>query len=532
LYSDSKSIKNTKLHPQCYYRARARWLNQTLNVAFEDILACNDQTEWKKNLNVTSVAIIFAASDLGNASSSYGHTFLKFINPNNSKNRDLIDYGIDYAADADPNEGIFYALKGLVGKYLGRFTMLPYHQKIREYLNAEGRDIWEYHLNFSPAEVDFLIDHILEMENARAPYYFFDENCSYQILKTLEVVKPTVNISDDFGPFVIPIDTIKKITRYTDWVKEVRFKKSLKTDYLQSIQNLNLNQKKSLKTVIQTLELPNDKPFNKDEQAALLEAALKHFAVEGFKKNTDFDQQKYELSAKRASLGQTEVIQTKTTSEPPHLSHDSSAVYLSTKTFEDNQKNRTGFYNIKYRNAFHDLEQPDNGTVPFSHNEIFSVSLNYFQDLKKFEFDRFTILKLYNLNPSNFLDSNMAWKLNAGLLNNWNYDFEGSSGLSYDLQLNKKFRYSFFLTGRLWSVEKYSFSGLGPELLIVYRPTNSLGFSYSSTYYFINKSSDFIRHQAALNWNLYRQFDLQTSFEKSDSFGSIFSLSAVFNFLL
>jgi len=163
-YSDAQlTTEQLGMHPQCYYLARSAWLQKKLNLDPQDILPCENRQQWKKNLNAQSVAIIFAASDLGNASSSFGHTFLKVINPNNAKNKELIDYGVDYSAQTDASEGLLYAVKGLVGVYPGRFAMMPFHQKIREYLNVDGRDIWEYHLNFTPDEVDFLISHLLEM---------------------------------------------------------------------------------------------------------------------------------------------------------------------------------------------------------------------------------------------------------------------------------------------------------------------------------------------------------------------------------
>ncbi len=170
--NDPQTTKNPDKHAQCLYLARTKWLSKALPINADDLMPCEAMKEWKKDLNVKSVALIFAAADLGNTSSSYGHTFLKIINPENAKNKDLIDYGINYAANTDASEGFFYAIKGLFGLYSGQFTMLPYHQKIREYINLEGRDIWEYHLNFTPEEVSFLVDHLIEMQIARAPYFF------------------------------------------------------------------------------------------------------------------------------------------------------------------------------------------------------------------------------------------------------------------------------------------------------------------------------------------------------------------------
>jgi hypothetical protein len=196
-FSESADLtKKYNRHPQCQFLARRAWLEKKLKIKSEDLLPCEERLAWKKQLGATKVSLIFASSDFGNPASSFGHTFLKLINPINAKNKDLIDYGVNYAADADESEGIFYALKGLFGLYGGRFTMLPYHQKIREYINLEGRDIWEYPLALTPEEVDELINHLLEMDNSSSPYYFFSDNCSYQILTTLDTVRPDLKLSE------------------------------------------------------------------------------------------------------------------------------------------------------------------------------------------------------------------------------------------------------------------------------------------------------------------------------------------------
>ena len=137
LFSDSKQ----SLHPQCHYLARRQWLVDNLSIDPQDLLPCTEQVNWKKQLNAQGVHLIFAAADLGSASSSFGHTFLKVVSGNNHGNKDLLNYGINYAAAASRSEGMLYAIKGIFGFYKGYFAMLPYHQKLREYVNLEGRDI-------------------------------------------------------------------------------------------------------------------------------------------------------------------------------------------------------------------------------------------------------------------------------------------------------------------------------------------------------------------------------------------------------
>lgn len=496
---------------QCRYLARAQWLHRKLGVPKELQLPCVERQQWKKQLNVSSISVIFAASDMGNASSSFGHTFLKIRNPENAQNKDLIDYGINYAANADSSEGLFYALKGLMGFYNGQFAMLPYHQKIREYINLEGRDIWEYNLNFSAEEVDFLVNHLIEMEQARAPYYFFSDNCSYQILKTLEVVRPHMNLSEEFKYFVIPIDTVKKLTAQNGIVESRKYKKSLKTDYLESYSQLGALQKKALDSAVTKLTIPADYELNNQERALVFETAMKYYSLQAFTSSKDYEDEKYKLYVQRASLGQvTDEIKI-LNPEPPEKSHDSSAIYLGAGS---------GYTLFKFRNALHDLEQQDFGTVPFSQNEMGSLEFRSPDQNRHAYLSKLTLLNLINLNPITQLDKNFSWKFRGEIVNTqtgddiYKPDFEGAGGFSFDLQLFERSRLAQFIAGRYWTMPDGNDTlSAGPELLFVSRITPNIGFSLDLTYFMQEHRSDFFRYRTKFNYTLMQNYDLQFTME-------------------
>lgn len=546
LFSGEPSDK----HLQCRYLARSAWLTDILKVVPEDIMPCEEMKKWKKELNVTSVALIFAAADMGNASSSFGHTFLKIINPENAKNKDLIDYGINYAANTDASEGFFYALKGLFGMYAGQFTMLPYHQKIREYINLEGRDIWEYHLNFNADEVDFLVDHLIEMEAARAPYYFFSDNCSYQVLRALEVVRPHINIADQFKYFVIPIDTVKKINALSDnyetkMIASVTYKKSLKTDYIQSYSRLGLLQKKALDEAVKSFNIPKDYELNSAERAQVFETAMKFYSIKAFRSDYHFEDEKYKLYLERVALGPQAQENIVEKNEPPEQSHDSSALYLGFGL-----RDKVSFSSLKFRHAFHDLEQKDFGTVPFSQNEMGSIEVRYnllgqkdnekessLSSFENLQIYRFTLFNIITLNPVTPLDTNLSWRVNAALMNEWKPYAEVGLGYSFDLNLFQRTRIGYFIAGRTFSEYnaendfKY-LNGLGPNILLVSHLTENWGFSFDTSYLFIYKNDPFLKYKTKLNYTVRKNFDLQLQFENYYNKTSEVQAQFVWNFIL
>lgn len=506
LFSDSTELaeKYTK-HPQCRFLARRKWLINQLQIDSSDILPCAQQQQWKQQLGATSVAVIFASADLGNPASSFGHTFLKLGNPQNANNKELLDYGVNYAADADPNDGIFYAIRGLFGAYRGVYSMLPYHQKIREYINLEGRDITEYHLNFTASEVDELVDHLNEMDFTSAPYYFFTDNCSYQILYALDVIRPEMRLSEKFSAWVIPADTIKILDRHGGLIKERKFKKSVHSEYNESYARLNLLQRKALGEAVSQLSLAADYELTSIEKAEVFETAMQHYAVISYREGQNTEQQKYQLALQRVDLGVSTVAPPEIKTEYPETSHDSSALY-----FGGGNLNNQPYSLLKFRSAYHDLEQSDVGVVPLSLIQTGVLELRYYDELKKLSLHRFTIMNLINTSPVTQLDRNLSWKARIDVFDSFRPDVEYAIGQSYDLNLLGRSRISFFLDGRFVKTEsllnRYQ---AGPEVLLITKPHDRLGISASLAYLAQYQDLPYLRFSARMNYQLGNNWDVQ-----------------------
>lgn len=511
LFSDSEELtKKFTRHPQCQFLARRRWLIKELNISNEDILPCKERTDWKKNLGATSVAVIFASADISNPASSFGHTFLKLINPANAKNRDLIDYGVNYAADANPDDGIFYAVQGLMGGYRGIFTMLPYHQKIREYINLEGRDLTEYKLGLSPDEVEELIDHLNELDRTSAPYYFLSDNCSYEILYLLDIIRPELKLSEKLTLWAIPADTIKVIHRNSDLIVERKFKKSLNTEYLEGYSRLGLLQKKALNTAVEKLSIPEDFELTNKEKAEVYETGMRYFAVVNYRTGEKTEEKKYELSSKRAALGPITSESDEKKPLYPETSHDSSAIYIGGGSLDG-----TGYSLMKIRMAFHDLEQKDVGMVPMSLNNAGVIDLRYFDEIKKLTLHRFSLINLINTVPVTQLDKNISWKARIELLDSFRPDIEYAAGLSFNLSFLPNSRISYFLTGRYLKDlpgSQYEHLGqVGPDILFITKAIDNLGISAELSYLAQDKQIPYLRFRAKLNYELQQNWDLQIS---------------------
>lgn len=203
-------------NPRCRFVARERWLRERLGLAPEDApAACEEYRRWRDTLGAHSATLVFPAAYLNNPSSMFGHTLLRLDPVDVEQGSDWLSWSVNFAADTgnDPTQGPLYAFKGITGGYPGRFSLQPYFTKLRDYGAMENRDIWEYPLDLSPAEVDRLVQHLWELRDVRFDYFFFRENCSLRLLELFEHARPSLDLVSAFPLTAIPADTVREIGR-------------------------------------------------------------------------------------------------------------------------------------------------------------------------------------------------------------------------------------------------------------------------------------------------------------------------------
>ncbi|MBI3564030.1 MAG: DUF4105 domain-containing protein [Elusimicrobia bacterium] len=196
-------------HFRCRFPARSAWLieREALDAAALPRPDCAKYEDWRRLLDAGAVSLIFASSYLDNPSSMFGHTFLR-LERRATGGDPLRDNTLNFAAETGADGGLAFAAKGLLGLYPGKYTVMPYYMKIAEYNDMENRDLWEYSLALSSAEVDRLAAHAWELGRGTFPYYFFSKNCSYQLMPTLEAAAPRLSLMEGSPAIVGPADTL------------------------------------------------------------------------------------------------------------------------------------------------------------------------------------------------------------------------------------------------------------------------------------------------------------------------------------
>ncbi|MCW7494358.1 DUF4105 domain-containing protein [Leptospira sp. 2 VSF19] len=417
----TEAIPDSLLHPLCSYPARYNFLKKHLFFEFFDIskVRCDRYKNWKNSLQVNSVSIVFASYYLQSPASYFGHTLLKLNqNANAISQSEILDYGLNYAADAQSINPISYAYFGLTGGYQGKFYLFPYYLKVNEYNDLENRDLWEYEIRLNEEEVDILISHLWELSRAEFHYYFLNKNCSYQLMELLEVAKPNLDLKSKLGIVVSPVDTIKFYLSTKDLISEKKFRPSLYTEIKSKLLEMNAEEKEifwaltdfsnTRMEVNRLLETPN-----KIRSDLILDAVLETYR---YQKNRGVDfSESAKLSYKQwlnlRSQIKEENLDYKLnfeTSFPPESSHPMGRVSLGS-----GYSNLGSFVEWKYRLAYHDLLNSSKGSTPNGELVFFDGAVRNYEG-KRPEFSSLSIMRILSLQPYNSISKQLSYLFDFG----------------------------------------------------------------------------------------------------------------------
>lgn len=348
---------------RCKFPARSQWLMQQLNIQASQLpdVACPEFEQWFEQIKPDKVTLIYATDFMGNPSSMFGHTLLR-LDPKNQQQLNLVSYAVNYAATVKGEDNWSYAWKGLTGQYPGEYSLMPYYRKVKEYGDFESRDLWEYQLNLSPEETQFLVKHIWEMQKVSFPYYFVSDNCAYRLLGLLDLVRPQSHLKQKFSYAAIPIDTIKAIDQ-DNLITATVYRPALETQLLSQAQQHGRSLARQAHTV--ALAEPQQMPdllktYTEIDRAKILEMAYDDLYLQFVARQVS---QEFAQPRFRQLLGlrsQLEVAKQRREPKPPRVNpvegHSARNWSLDSGTVQGDS-----FVQIGHRQAYHDLRDPQGG---------------------------------------------------------------------------------------------------------------------------------------------------------------------------
>lgn len=111
---------------------------------------------------------------------------------------------------------IKYTYQGFTG-IDGKFTLEPYQQKIQQYRDHQGRDIWQFRLQLSDDEVQQLARQVWEIQSQTLTYRLFTDNCASEILVLLNNLRENSDLLNDFHHMIAPAGMVRHLAK-TGWL--------------------------------------------------------------------------------------------------------------------------------------------------------------------------------------------------------------------------------------------------------------------------------------------------------------------------
>ena len=427
-FFSNRKIGEAKLSPRCAFPARYHWLNVQLQFdpALLPVQRCESVDLWRERINASSVSLIFSSYYLNNPASMFGHTLLRFNSAENAQ-PSLLDFAVNYAAVIDPESGLFdYAWKGITGGFKGRFSVMPYYDMVKQYNDLENRDLWEYRLNFSPSQIDFMLLHVWELAFTHFDFYFMRENCSYHLLSVLEVGNPELHLRDQYWAWTLPTETIKQINNQPGLVGEVVRRPSLGSQLEYRLSALNDLEKRYVKQLSNSpskVNLAEFKLISPGRRARIIDTAINFIQYQNFeeRKRTDGENTNmHSLLVQRSQLpvDKAYVPQPRT----PPVSPDQGYGPVRFEILGGNYRSREdtieidnqSFLELSIQPGFHDLLSVETGQAPNSQINFLNLRARYETKSDAWQLQNFTLIDIISLYPVNSLIQEPSWKMNMG----------------------------------------------------------------------------------------------------------------------
>ncbi len=401
----------------CQFPYRRQWLiSQMPDLA--DALPtrrCDNYDKWRSHVAAHSVTLVLASSFLNSPSSMYGHTFLRFDRAEQSS--DLNAYAVSFGATITDGGGLMYAYNGLFGGYPGKFADAPYHKKVKEYSRLDNRDIWEYKLNLSPEETDRLVTHLWEMNNITFDYFFFDENCSFRLLELIQVARPSVALTEQFGLSAIPIDTIRVVDD-ANLVERVNYRPSNQQKLQHNLNQLHEDDQNIAWALaegqLQWSELSFDANVAGEGQRAyqIAELAYHYLRYKNNRKARKQVEADRSLVLLRAMNRWSEYRVDTPVPVPdrPDRGHESRSLSLYAG-YAKPYKN--GFVDLEWKASYHDMLDNLFGYPRFISLNLAQAKLRLY-DVSKIRIQQLNVLEISSLSPSSRFFTSNSWRTRLG----------------------------------------------------------------------------------------------------------------------
>lgn len=196
----------------CRFPARITYLANAghLVLAADRFEHCEDLQQYRQQVPFDQLQLVYASEVLSSASSMMGHIFLTASGTN--FRQQPVKHSLAYFTEITTLNPLRLIYDGTIGGMPGFFIVRPFQQDLQQYQQREGRNVWQFHLKSTAAELELLRLHLWELRGVDITYFFQSFNCATLTLELLALLQPA--ILDEASLFVSPQDVVKAASKH------------------------------------------------------------------------------------------------------------------------------------------------------------------------------------------------------------------------------------------------------------------------------------------------------------------------------
>lgn len=509
---------------KCLFPARYKLLKKHGIIDY-DYPKCAELEKFYDDLQPSGITFLFTDAYMNNPSSLFGHTLLRIDTAR--KGTQLLAHGANYGAFTEGKEnGALFAVLGLTGGYFGGFTVKPYYDIINTYNNIENRDIWEYNLNFTSAELNFFVAHLWEVGHAQSRYYFFTRNCSYMLMETLDAVRPSLKLAQQFKLQTIPLDTVKAVNNREGFIKGVRYRPSRQRKIQYRVSEMNKAEQTAYYQAIENknYEMPGLTDAEKSDVAETAYQFVQYQYVAHKLELSDYRKQSFQALVARNKLKESGKIAELTNGKSPLQSHDSMRATVGVGF-----KNGDAFQEISYRPAYHSLTDTNYGLLKGAEINFLNTTLRHYDNDNKYVLERFDLLGIRSISPIDRMFAPVSFQILSGIKRTTDPQ-TGKEGYVADLVVGGGATYA--LTDNIWLfamgnakaayggfLPRNQYGALGGEVGIFADFDNWRLLAEAEKYYASSKIGSYQEYKIEASYTLDRNNALAINYKYQQNYG-------------
>ena len=380
---------------------------------------------------------------------------MKYNSRTASGSGDLLDPTINFGAEVpDSDDTLSYFYNGITGGYSAVFERQPFFKHLAKYGEEDLRDVWEYELNLSDAELSLLLAHTWELQKAELNYFFFRKNCAYQIAKLLAVVTDA-QLVPEYMPWTMPYNVFERLVEAGEpdnpLVGDISYHPSRRSRFHRRYYNLSEVERDLFRQqIVERVILDSDQfdALELPSKFAVIDALTDYYEFR-LRLNADDSEaaaEKKQLLIKRFALPVGESpIDGGDAPLPPHLAQRPG--YLSFSVLDNNA--RGVLKKVRIRPAYFDFLSSDIGRSASGEFALLDTEILF--DGGDASIGKFDLINITNLAPSITGipgDNGNSWHMRLGV-DKTNDACDSCQRFMMDVQLGKSISLSRGLTGFL-----------------------------------------------------------------------------------